>query len=281
LGETIDIALESPEKGTRVGPFAADLVCKALGDEELTVVVENQFGKSDHDHLGKALTYAAGLSASTVVWIAEAFTDEHRQTLDWLNINASEGIRFFGLEIYLISVDDSNPAPQFRVVPNPNVWAQAARDASEDRELSQTKLDQKAFWEEMRDVFTSRRSALSPRKPLPQHWYEIAVGRSNFNISLTVNTNANRIGCELWMGGEKAKQAFTLLERDKEQIHAQFGADLDWQPLEGKKGCRIAIYKEASIYDPTDRQTSKDWLYQMAEKFFAVFGSRVKALRIQ
>jgi len=74
LSDRIGVSLESPEKEAKVGPFSADLVCRERGDEEHIVVVENQFGKTNHDHLGKILTYASGLGATTIVWIAEDFT---------------------------------------------------------------------------------------------------------------------------------------------------------------------------------------------------------------
>lgn len=280
LSDTIGVALETPEKEAKVGPFSADLVCRERGDEDHIVVVENQFGKTNHDHLGKILTYASGLGATTIVWIAEEFTDEHRQALDWLNASAGETLRFFALELYLIRIGDSPPAPQLRVVSSPNVWAQAARETAEARTLSSTKLDQQAFWQEMRDYIKANGSAMSPRKPLPQHWYEMAIGRANFNISLTVNTDLNRIGCELWMSGEKAKQAFSQLQANLTDIESEFGQPLEWQPLEGKIGCRIAIHRDASIHDVAQRAEARAWLYEMAVRFHKVFAARVKAIRL-
>jgi hypothetical protein len=280
LSDRIGVSLESPEKEAKVGPFSADLVCRERGDEEHIVVVENQFGKTNHDHLGKILTYASGLGATTIVWIAEDFTDEHRQALDWLNTNSGESLRFFGLELFFIRIGDSPPAPQLRVVSSPNVWAQAARESTEERNVSRTKLEQQAFWEEMRDCMRAKGSTLSPRKPLPQHWYEMAIGRANFNISFTINTDLSRIGCELWMSGEKAKQAFSQLETDRQRIEAEFGEGLEWQPLEGKKGCRIAVYREDSIYDEAQREEAKAWFYDMAERFHRVFAQRVRGLRL-
>jgi len=279
LGDAVNAELELVETEAQVGPFNADLLCRAIGEEDHLVVVENQFGKTNHDHLGKLITYASGLKAKSVVWIADSFTDEHRQAIDWLNESKGEGARFFGLEIYAMRIGDSLPAPQFKVVSSPNIWAQAVRE-SKEAELTTTKLDQKKFWEEIRDYIKSKKSSLTLRQPRPQNWYEIAIGRSRFHISLTINTQLERVGCELYLHGSQAKQAFDLLSADKERIDQELGYDLDWQRLEGREACRIVAYKSGSIYNAAQRQELKDWLHQAAERFHKVLAPRVKALRL-
>jgi hypothetical protein len=78
-----------------VGPFSADILAKDTSEN--FVIIENQFGKTDHDHLGKVLTYAATLDASAVIWIAERFTDEHRKAIEWLNDHTSEGLGLYAV----------------------------------------------------------------------------------------------------------------------------------------------------------------------------------------
>ncbi len=279
LGEAINAELELVETEAKVGPFSADVLCRVVGAEDHLVVVENQFGKTDHDHLGKLITYASGLKAKTIVWIADSFTDEHRQAVDWLNESKGESAHFFGLEIYAIRIGDSLPAPQLKVVSSPNVWAQAVRE-SKETELSTTKLDQGKFWEEVRDYIKSKKSSLPLRQPRPQHWYEIAIGRSRFHLSLTVNTQLERVGCELYLHGAQAKQAFDLLVPDKEAIEKELGYDIEWQRLDGKEACRIIAYKDGSIYNPVQRQELKEWLHLSAERFHKVFAPKVKALKL-
>jgi len=241
------------------------------------VVVEAQLNQTDHDHLGKLITYASGLNAKTVVWIAGSFTDEHRQALDWINETSSERVRYFGLEVYVIRIRGSIPAPQFKVVSSPNVWAQEVRT---EAQFTATKLDQRKFWEELGEFIRSKGSSLPLRKPLPQHWYDIAIGRSNFNLALSINTRLNRVGCELYMSGPLAKQAFTLLQADKEAIERELDLNLEWQLLEGKEASRIAAYQQGSISNQIQRDELKDWLYATAERFHRVFAPRVKALKL-
>jgi hypothetical protein len=279
LGEAINAELELVETEAKVGPFNADVLCRVIGEEDHLVVIENQFGKTDHDHLGKLITYASGLKAKTLVWIADAFTDEHRQAIDWLNESKGEAVHFFGLEIYAIKIGESAPAPQFKVVSSPNVWAQAVR-GSKEVEITATKLDQQKFWEEVREYIKAKKSSLPLRQPRPQNWYDIAIGRSHFHISLTVNTQLERVGCELYLHGPQAKQAFKLLQAEKQSIEKDLGYEVDWQPLEGREACRIVVYKNGSIYNAVQRQDLKEWLHLTAERFHKVFAPKVKALKL-
>jgi 3-phosphoglycerate kinase len=74
----IEIELDTIEAASET--FRTDILAKNVADGT-PVVIENQFGRSDHDHFGKAMTYLAAHAAKTVVWIAEAFADEHRAAL--------------------------------------------------------------------------------------------------------------------------------------------------------------------------------------------------------
>jgi hypothetical protein len=115
LGEALGLTLEVEAQEKGVGPFRADILCKDA-DTNSWVLIENQLGRTDHVHLGQLLTYAAGLNAVTVVWIADTFTEEHRAALDWLNNITGEEFRFFGLEVELWRIGESPIAPKFNVV---------------------------------------------------------------------------------------------------------------------------------------------------------------------
>ena len=118
LGEAIGLELEVQQEEAAVGPFRADILCRDTNSGGL-VIIENQLERTDHSHLGQTLTYAAGLDAVTIVWIAASFTEEHRAALDWLNRISHEGVRFFGVEIELWRIGDSAPAPMFNIVAVP------------------------------------------------------------------------------------------------------------------------------------------------------------------
>ena len=129
LGEAIGIELELESQEKNVGPFRADILCKDTATDNW-VLIENQLEKTDHSHLGQLLTYAAGLNAVTIVWIAERFTEEHRAALDWLNEHTDETINCFGLEIELWRIGDSTIAPKFNIISQPNDWSRTVKTAA-------------------------------------------------------------------------------------------------------------------------------------------------------
>jgi len=128
LGEALGLSLELTAREHKVGRYLLDLL---LSDSaERTVIVENQFGQTDHDHLGKLLTYCAGTEADVVIWIAERLNEEHVAVLEWLNDNTRAGVGFFGVELELLRIDTSPLAPNFRVLVQPNDWAKSVRPAA-------------------------------------------------------------------------------------------------------------------------------------------------------
>lgn len=125
LGEELGLLLQLKEREYAVGRYSLDLLLEDA--QGRTVIVENQFGQTDHDHLGKLLTYCAGTEADVVIWIAETLTEEHVAALEWLNESTVAGVGFFGVELELLEIDDSRPAPHFRVAVKPNEWVKRVR----------------------------------------------------------------------------------------------------------------------------------------------------------
>ena len=115
LGEALGLDLELQSAEAAVGPFSLDVLARDSGSDR-PVIIENQLETSDHDHLGKLLTYAAGYDAYAVVWLTREFRDEHRAALDWLNQRTVEDTAFFGVVVEAWQIDGSRPAPHFRTV---------------------------------------------------------------------------------------------------------------------------------------------------------------------
>lgn len=281
LGEAIGIELEHEATEKSVGPFRADILCKdtATGN---WVLIENQLGRTDHDHLGKLLTYASGLNAVTVVWVAQPFTEEHRATLDWLNEITDDSFNFFGLEIEIWRIGDSVPAPKFNIVSKPNDWTSSVAQAAKsivDADLSDTKRTQFEFWTKFKDYLLEHSDAITPQKPLPQHWATYRIGRSGFHMAATLNTREELIGVELYINHNNAEGFFKLLEQDKDAIEKEIGSKLLWAELPGRKGCRISIQKQNS--DPLDQARWPEymgWMKDYLEKLNSSFRPRIRAL---
>ena len=182
LGDTIGIPLFVEEQEKAVGPFKADILCsEADSDEEHFVLIENQLERTDHTHLGQLLTYAAGLDAATVVWIADRFTDEHRAALDWLNSITSEHFRFFGLEVEAWRIGDSDPAPKFNIVSSPNDWTKATRSGARHGKDSELKSLKMQFWTDVRDALATANIA-RPNLKVDPSGLHFSTGKSSIYL---------------------------------------------------------------------------------------------------
>ncbi len=150
ISNELGVELELISRERRAGSFKADIVAKIVDEDEEDdhkVIIENQLNSTDHDHLGKIITYAAGHNAVTCVWVEPAFMDDHRQAIDWLNEHMSD-IAFFALEISVKKIGNSEPAPMLKVISSPNEWTRAVR-GGKNKDYSEVKLEQLNFWKEL------------------------------------------------------------------------------------------------------------------------------------
>jgi hypothetical protein len=261
LAETIGMELEIEAQEKNVGPFRADILCKDA-DSDSWVLIENQLERTDHNHLGQLLTYAAGLQTVTIVWVAAKSTEEHRAALDWLNEITDSRFRFFGLEVELWRIGGSPPAPRFNIISKPNNWTQAISRAArqiDEEAVTETKAIQLRYWQALNAYLETAAPNIRTRLPRPQHWTTFPIGRSGFHLTAKVHAGKRRLGAELFIRGENAKASFAELEQQKAEIERAFGGKLSWEELPDRIGSRIAIYK--SDVDPTDEA---DWRNQHA-----------------
>jgi hypothetical protein len=278
LGDTLGMELEPEDEEVPVGPFSADILCKDTVDGSW-VVIENQIEKTDHRHLGQILTYAAGLEAKTMVWVASKFTDEHRAALDWLNEHTTDEISFFGLEIEVWRIGDSAPAPKFNIVSKPNDWSKTVRaQAGEEGEITTHKRLQFEFWSAFRE-YVQAHSKLPTRKPGFRHWMSFSIGRSGFNLaaitsiwsSVNEGTKSPEVRADLYLSGSLAKKHFKELEKRKDEIQAQIDLPLRWHDPEGAKACRIGLRRDGDFTDRSKWPELFAWLLKYLEKLNAVF----------
>jgi hypothetical protein len=286
LGETIDIELELEAQERAVGPFSADILCRDTASDDHWVLIENQLERTDHKHLGQLLTYAAGLKAATIGWIAERFTEEHRAALDWLNDITGERFAFFGLELELWRIGNSPMAPKFNIVSKPNDWSRTVQSsAAASGELPEIKKIQLQFWIAFREYMAQKKSFISCHKAFPQHWITHSIGRSGFNLnsiasSWNSETNAggSEIRVELNIHDNNAKKHFALLSAQKEAIENDFGQPLVWHNPLNKKASKIYIRQTADFTDAEKWPEQHEWLRTNLEKMHRVFASRIKQL---
>lgn len=192
LSETIGIDIVLEELESAVGGFNVDLYATEEGTGR-KIIIENQLEDTNHDHLGKIITYASGKGAEVIVWIVKRARDEHRLAVEWLNQHTDSNIGIFLLEIELWQINDSPYAPKFNIVERPNDWAKSVKAVEG---VSDTKKLQMEFWQAFADYAfanTDFAQQFKKRKAQPQHWYDLALGRSVYRLGFTVNTQKSAL----------------------------------------------------------------------------------------
>lgn len=236
LSDAINVELELEERESSVGSFNVDLFAKEVGTDR-RVIIENQLEDTNHDHLGKLITYAAGKGAEVIVWVVKRARDEHRQAIEWLNQHTDANIGFFLLEIELWQIGDSEKAPRFNIVEKPNDWSKTMKTIEG---LSDTKLLKLDFWSGFNDVMSNNLDFTRHfrlRKAAPHHWYDLSIGSSEYHIALTINTQKQNIGADLYI--DDNKELFEKFKKHQDEISRLLNSEVDWR--EARKACRIFI----------------------------------------
>ena len=262
LGEEIGIELELEERESSVGNFNVDLYAKEEGTGR-KVIIENQLEETDHDHLGKLITYASGKGAEVVVWVVKRARDEHRQAIEWLNQHTDTDLGFFLVEIELWQIDDSAIAPKFSVIERPNDWGKQMKSVAG---LNNTEQIQLAFWQKFNDTMNANpdfTKHFKTRKAQPQNWYDISVGSSEYHLCFTASIQKKHMSCGIYIPDNK--ELFHLFEAHKTEFEAQFGKGIEW--VEASKARRINICEPFDVSDQEQWATAYAWYLENAIKF--------------
>ncbi len=281
LGDALQMEIDSEDVDTEVsvGKYSADILCRDSSDNS-RIVIENQFGSTNHDHLGKLLTYASGLDSDpplrSVIWISETFNDEHRSTLDWLNRISHDEIRFFGVTIELLKIEGSKPAPRFNIVVSPNDWTKTVR-ASSSGEVSDLKQQYQQFWIALNEHLASAATRLKPRSPQPRSYFKFPIGKSGFALCCILSQQKKKLHVVLEIKGENPDYHFNLLKQQKSAIEEKVGSPLNWRKTKGR-ACQISLIKSGNPTNKSDRENQIKWMAQTLNKFDTAFRDRVQNL---
>ncbi len=278
LSQETGLDLEVISEERHVGPFRADILCKNTIDNTF-VLIENQLERTDHSHLGQLLTYAAGLEAVHIIWIAQRFTEEHRAALDWLNRVTDENLRFFGIEIEVYRIGDSAPAPMFQLVSKPNDWSKAVHSSAKSEDLTETKSLNLEYWTAMKDYFEQAGTRLKNQKPLPQHWTNFAIGKSYFHMEALISVRNQTIRVQLVLNGPNADEQFEIL-REKYEADSleKVASQLVWQTKENTKASWVHLERKADVSDKSDWEPQFMWFKETLEAFDHFFRPKIKQL---
>lgn len=262
LAEALGIDLELEAAEHAVGGYSLDLVGRDTTNDTV-LIVENQLETTDHSHLGQVLTYAAGTAASTIVWIATAFREEHRQALDWLNENTGEDVHFFGVELQVVKIDDSPPAPLLNLVVRPNDWQKEVRAATQRSAVTGKGALYAQFWPKLLDrVHAEHPDWTRSRRAGPKNWIGMKSPLRGTIISPGF-ARGERLIHELYIDtgdAERNLEIFEQLRGQREQFEAAYGRPVEWEELPQRQACRVAEYRENSaVADEAQHAEFVDW----------------------
>lgn len=263
LSESVGLELEEPEAESSVGSFSVDILAKEAGNSQV-VVIENQLEDTNHDHLGKLITYAAGTGASYAIWIVKHAREEHQKAIEWLNEHTDIDLGFFLVEIEAIKIGDSLPAPMFTVVEKPNDWAKATKASSNITDTKKVYLQYWTHYCEFVKGHSVYGKAFNPHKAKPQNWTNLAAGSSEYHLGLNISVDENRIGAFLYI--PRNKQLGAIAEQNIELFRERTGVDP--VVINGEVASGLRFYKEdcAVAGNPDKWDDYLEWQMDMVSK---------------
>jgi hypothetical protein len=272
--------LELIEQEASVGDFSLDILAKDLGTSR-TVIVENQLTQTDHDHLGKLITYAAGFDASIVIWVSDSIREEHRQAMDWLNQRTDSETSFFGVVVEVIKIDDSKPAFNFKLVASPNEWQKNKKRQTQRTSVSTKGEKYQNYFQNLIDDLRDIHRFTSAKAGQPQNWYSFSSGVSGITYGANFS-QGGKARAELYIDlgdHEKNKYVFDQLFNMKGEIEDSLGQEISWERLDNKRASRLALYIDGSIEESdSELEKVKNWHIEQLLKLKAALGKKIEQL---
>lgn len=236
LNDVTDLSLSNAEREKSAGDFSVDLVAEDEAGNK--VIIENQLERSDHDHLGKVVTYLVAMEARTAIWIVSYPRPEHVSAITWLNEASSAG--FYLLKLEAIKIGDSPPAPLLTLIVGPSDETKAIGKAK--KEFSERHDIRYAFWSQLLDYakgLTRLHASISPSR---YNWIQAGAGKSGLSYNYVVweYETSVELYIDLGKGMDRENKAiFDDLFAKKAKIEETFGEALEWQRLDDKRASRI------------------------------------------
>jgi len=268
LGDAVGLEITVDETESSVGSFNVDIYASETGTDT-KIIIENQLEDTNHDHLGKLITYASGKSADIIIWVVKRARDEHKAAIEWLNNHTDEKIGFFLVEIKLYQIGTSDIAVKFEVVEKPNDWTKEIKKSTNSSPILQARYD---YWTAFNDYAFKKHyfaKEFNQRKPSTDHWMTISVGSSACHIIISQIRKYNHLLVEWYISDDK--ELYQKFFSHKNAIESEMGKTLEWNELPEKKASRIIAYADTD-FDNKDEWTNQfDWIMDMAVKMKKTF----------
>lgn len=268
LADAIGLDITVDETESSVGDFNVDIFASETGTDR-KIIIENQLEDTNHDHLGKLITYASGKSADVIVWVVKHAREEHKAAIEWLNNHTDEKIGFFLCEIKLYRIGTSEPAVKFEVIEKPNNWT---KEVKKNESISETQQRRYDYWVAFQDyAFQNAQFAkeFNRRKPSTDYWMNYSIGSSDCYISVTQLVNRNEINVCLYIPDNM--ELYESFWANRESIDKAADIPLNWCELPERKASKIIIERPAELSDQSKWQEQFDWLADVMVKIKKAF----------
>ncbi len=252
LNDILDINLSGAEREKSAGKFSVDLM--AEDENGNPVIIENQLEKSNHDHLGKLITYLTVIGAKVAIWIVADPRPEHVSAISWLNESSSAS--FYLLKVEAIKIGDSEPAPLLTLIVGPSEEVRGAGDTK--KEFAERHFIRHRFWIQLLEHVKTKTSLHANLKPSHYNWVGTGAGYQGLGYDYSVTQHESAVELYIDKGkeaGKLNKDIFDKLYDSKDKIEAVFGDPLEWQRLDDRRACRI----KKSITIGGYRDDEKKW----------------------
>lgn len=272
LADTVGLDITVDETESSVGDFNVDIFASETGTDR-KIIIENQLEDTNHDHLGKLITYASGKSADVIIWVVKHAREEHKAAIEWLNAHTDDKIAFFLCEIKLYKIGNSEPAVKFEVIERPNDWAKEIKKVEHNSPRHHKRLE---YWTAFNDyAFQNADFAkqFNQRKPSTDHWMDISIGTAAAHLAITMVQKRNETGVEFYINDDK--ELFKQLFAKRDVIEKESGLTYDWQELPGKKASRIIITNPADFEDASKWPEQFDWIMDTLIKMKKAFKKHI------
>lgn len=280
LADRLGLELTVVEREKAVGDFSVDLLCEDARGQK--VIVENQLERSDHDHLGKVLTYLVNLEASTAIWISGEPRPEHERVIDWLNESTPADLSFYLVKLEAVRIGDSPFAPLFTVISKPDTQGKLIGEAKKDMAaLYQQRI---AFWEELMRRAAARTKLFVNKTVAPSTWMGADAGLPGVKFVWAIAKNY--VHTDLYIQytsdpGEKNKRIFDALYTERDAIEGEFGGPLEWLRYDDNVASIIRIVdKRGGVADPDTWPAVQETMIDTLIRFERVFRPRLARIEL-
>lgn len=268
LCDAVGLNIAVDETESAVGSFNVDIYASEVGTDR-KIIIENQLEDTNHDHLGKLITYASGKSADIVIWVVKHAREEHKAAIEWLNNHTDDQIGFFLCEIKLYKIGNSEPAVKFDVIERPNDWTKEIKKATKSSPRHQFRYEYWSAFNEYAFNDTQFAKHFNQRKANTDHWMDFSIGSSACHICVSLIQKRSALDVEIYINEDK--QLFHDLFKNKSVIENEMGMSLEWRELPERKASRIIIEKPVDLSKKELWPSQFDWIMDVAIKMKGAF----------